>query len=94
MYDYDEATDYWRTNEAWYEETGSDINGETIFKLTDQAPKKARESFEKYQADPIHTCLDENNAQAWIEAGHDDVEGFKAWKAAGYPELQEYLAQQ
>lgn len=91
MFDYDEEIDYWLTNEEWYETLGYDVNGDTIFRLTDKAPKEARESFERYQNEPIRTCQDAAHAAEWDSAGRDDMEEFKQWKKAGYPPLERYL---
>lgn len=91
MFTYDEETDYWLTNEEWYEILGFDINGDTIFCLTDKAPQKARESFKRYQNEPIRTCQDAAHADEWETAGLENMEKFIKWKKAGYPPLERYL---
>lgn len=53
------AAPYFLTNEAWYsEETNS--NGEIIYKLTNEAPKEAIESYNDYYSEPVFTDDDGN----------------------------------
>lgn len=88
---FNEELNYWETNDDWSEKIGVDINGDYVFQLTDRAPQKARESFEMYQREPIHTCQDVAYSVEWQNAGLDVKDGFMRWKKAGYPKLSRYL---
>ena len=86
----DKSLTYWRSNDDWYEDFYDD-DGKRVLRLTDKAPKEARESFERYQNTPVTSCRDVGMFHDWNKADCGDTEEFLEWKRAGYPPLERYL---